>query len=86
MIKVIPNQVVCEKCMAKLEYEISDVIETITERPYMEFKPDNNMLLGGTWVVNGLVKVVNKHIECPICKTKINLQNYEYYETLESKN
>lgn len=28
MIKVIPNQVVCENCMAKLEYETSDVIET----------------------------------------------------------
>ena len=30
MIKVVPNQVVCKKCMAKLEYESSDVIQTVT--------------------------------------------------------
>lgn len=71
MIKVIPNQVVCENCMAKLEYETSDVIETITKFPTIEFEPDSKSLLGGAWVVNGYVDVVKKHIECPNCKTKI---------------
>ena len=33
MIKVIPNQVVCKNCMAKLEYESSDVIQTVTKYP-----------------------------------------------------
>ena len=73
MIKVIPNQVVCKNCMVRLEYESSDVIETIDKLSNMEYKIDDNMLLSGTWVVNGLVEVVNKHIECPICKTKIKL-------------
>lgn len=72
MIKVIPNQVVCEKCMAKLEYEISDVIETITKHPNIEVEADNSTMLGYRFV-NGYIEVVNKHIECPICKTKINL-------------
>lgn len=69
MIKVIPNQVVCKNCMARLEYETSDVIETIT--PNIEFKPDDKILLGCDCVVNG--HVVKKYIECPICKTKIRL-------------
>lgn len=73
MIKVIPNQVVCKNCMAKLEYESSDVIETITKYPNIEFEPTDSILLGGKWIVNGFVEVVNKHIECPICKTKIKL-------------
>ena len=73
MIKVIPNQVVCKNCMAKLEYESSDVIKTVTKYPNIEFEPDNSILLGGSWVVNGFVEVVNKHIECPNCKTKIKL-------------
>ena len=73
MIKVIPNQVVCKNCMAKLEYESSDVIQTITKHPNIEFEPDNSTLLGGSWVVNGYVEIVNKHIECPICKAKIKL-------------
>lgn len=73
MIKVIPNQVVCKNCMAKLEYESSDVIETITKYPNIEFEPDDSILLGGSWVVNGYVTIVKKYIECPNCKTKIRL-------------
>ncbi len=59
--------------MVRLEYETSDVIETIDKLPNMEYKIDDNMLLSGTWVINDFVEVVNKHIECPICKTKIKL-------------
>ena len=75
MITVIPNQVVCKNCMAKLEYESSDVIQTITKYPNMEFEPDgrDGLLMGGSWVVNGYVKVVHKHIDCPICKAKVKL-------------
>lgn len=73
MIKVIPNQVVCKNCMAKLEYESSDVIQTVTKYPNIKFEPDNSILLGGSWVVNGHVESVKKYIECPICKTKIKL-------------
>ena len=73
MIKVIPNQVVCKNCMAKLEYESSDVIKTVTKYPNIEFKPDDSILLGGHCEVNGFVEVVDKHIECPICKAKIKL-------------
>ena len=75
MIKVIPNQVVCKNCMAKLEYESSDVIQTITKYPNIKFEPDgrDSLLIGGRWVVNGYVKAVHKHIECPICKEKIKL-------------
>lgn len=73
MIKVIPNQVVCKNCMAKLEYESSDVIQTTTKYPNIEFEPDDSILLGGKWVVNGHVEIAKKHIECPICKTKIKL-------------
>lgn len=73
MIKVIPNQVVCKNCMAKLEYESSDVIQTVTKYPNIEFEPDNSILLGGSWVVNGYVESVKKYIECPICKTEIKL-------------
>lgn len=56
MIKVIPNQAVCKHCMAKLEYESSDVIETTTKYPNIEFEPDNRFgssLMEGNWVVNG---------------------------------
>lgn len=73
MIKVIPNQAVCKNCMAKLEYESSDVIKTITKYPNIEFEPDDSILIGGSWVVNGHVTVVDKYIECPNCKTKIKL-------------
>ena len=73
MIKVIPNQVVCKNCMAKLEYESSDVIQTITKYPNIEFEPDDSILIGGSWVVHGYVEVVKKYIECPNCKTKIKL-------------
>ena len=73
MIKVIPNQVVCKNCMAKLEYESSDVIQTVKKYPNIEFVPDDSTLIGSRWVVNGYVEVVNKHIECPICKSKIKL-------------
>lgn len=73
MIKVIPNQVVCKNCMTKLEYESSDVIETINKYPNIEFEPNDSILLGGSWVVNGHVEVVKKYIECPNCKTKIRL-------------
>jgi len=73
MIKIIPNQVVCKNCLAKLEYESSDVIETITKYPNIEFEPDNSIILGGNWVVNGYVTVVKKHILCPNCKSKIRL-------------
>lgn len=75
MIKVIPNQVVCKNCMTKLEYESSDVIETSTKYPDIEFEPDDSdsLLLGGSWVVNGYVTIVKKYIECPNCKTQIRL-------------
>ena len=73
MIKVIPNQVVCKNCMAKLEYESSDVIQTVSKYPNIEFEPDDSLLLGGSWVVNGYVEVVKKYIECPNCKTEIKL-------------
>lgn len=76
MIKVIPNQVVCKNCMAKLEYESSDVIQTITKYPNIEFEPDDrfgSLLIEGNWVVNGYVEVVKKYIEWPNCKTKIKL-------------
>lgn len=76
MIKAIPNQVVCKNCMTKLEYESSDVIKTITKYPNIEFEPDDrfdSLLIGGNWVVNGYVEVTKKHIECPICKAKVNL-------------
>lgn len=73
MIKVIPNQVVCKNCMAKLEYESSDVIKTVTKYPNILFEPDDSILIGGHWAVDGFVEVVDKHIECPICKTKIKL-------------
>lgn len=66
MITVIPNQVVCKNCMARLEYESSDVIKTVTKYPNIEF-------IGGGWKVNGYVEIVDKHIECPNCKTKIRL-------------
>jgi hypothetical protein len=59
--------------MAKLEYESSDAIKTVTKYPNIEFEPDNGILIGGSWVVDGFVEVVDKHIECPICKTKIKL-------------
>lgn len=55
------------------EYASSDVIKTVTKYPNIEFEPDNSILLGGSWVVNGYVEVVDKHIECPICKAKIKL-------------
>lgn len=73
MIKIIPNQVVCKNCLAKLEYESSDVIKTITKYPNIEFEPDDNKLSGlltGNWVAS---YVVEKYIECPNCKTKIIL-------------
>lgn len=73
MIKVIPNQVECKNCMAKLEYETSDVIQIVDRYPNIEFKPHNGILLGGSWVVNGYKEVVKKYIECPNCKTKIRL-------------
>lgn len=76
MIKVIPNQAVCKNCMTKIEYESSDVIQTTTKYPNIEFEPDDrfgSLLIEGNWVVNGYVEVVDKHIECPICKTKIKL-------------
>lgn len=73
MIKVIPNQVVCKHCMTKLEYESSDVIQTTTKYPNIEFEPNDSILLGGSWVVNGHVEVAHKYIECPNCKTKIKL-------------
>ena len=73
MIKVIPNQVVCKNCMAKLEYESSDVIQTDVKYPNIEFEPDDSILIGGSWVVNGYVEVVKKYIECPNCKTEIKL-------------
>lgn len=73
MIKVIPNQVVCKSCMAKLEYESSDVIKTVTKYPNIEFEPDDSILIGGSWVVNDYVEDVEKYIECPNCKTKIKL-------------
>jgi DNA-directed RNA polymerase subunit RPC12/RpoP len=67
MIKVIPNQVVCKNCMAKLEYESSDVIKIFTKYPNIEIEPDDDIL------VNGYEEVSQKYIECPICKTKIIL-------------
>lgn len=73
MIKVIPNQAVCKNCMTKLEYESSDVIQTVSKYPNIEFEPDDSLLLGGSWVVNGYVEVVKKYIECPNCKTEIKL-------------
>ena len=73
MIKVIPNQAVCKNCMAKLEYESSDVMQTVTKHPNVEFEPDESIILGGNWVVTGYEEVVQKYIECPICKTKIKL-------------
>ena len=73
MIKVIPNHVVCKNCMAKLEYESSDVTQTVTKYPNIEFEPDDSILIGGSWVVNGYVEVVNKYIECPNCKIKIRI-------------
>ena len=73
MVKVIPNQVVCKNCMAKLEYETSDIIQTTTKYPNIEFEPHDSILLGGSWVVNGYVEVVHKCIECPNCKTKVKL-------------
>lgn len=73
MIKVIPNQVVCKNCMAKLEYESSDVIKIITKYPNIKFKQDDSKLLKGSWVVNGHIEIVDKYIECPNCKTKIYL-------------
>lgn len=73
MIKVIPNQVVCKNCMAKLEYETSDVIQTVEKYPNIEFEPHDSILLGGEWVVNGYTEVVKNYIECPNCKAKIKL-------------
>lgn len=73
MIKVIPNQVVCQNCMAKLEYETSDVIQTVDKYPNIELKADDSILLGCSYVVNGYKEVVKKYIECPNCKTKIRL-------------
>ena len=73
MITVIPNQVVCKNCMSILEYESSDVIETIIKYPIIEFEPDDKILLGGTWVVKGYEDEPQKYIECPNCKTKIIL-------------
>lgn len=73
MIKVIPNQVVCKNCMAKLEYETSDVIETVEKYPNIEYESDHYSVFGGGLVVNGYEEVVKKYIECPNCKTKIRL-------------
>ena len=76
MIKVIPNQVVCSNCMSILEYESSDVIETIIEYPNI---PDDDKILlgGGTCVTNDYKKESLKYIQCPTCKTKIILdKNY----------
>lgn len=73
MIKVIPNQVVCKNCMAKLEYETSDVIQIVDKYPNIEFVPDDSILLGGNLVVNGYTEVVKNYIECPNCKAKIKL-------------
>lgn len=76
MIRVIPNQVVCKNCMAKIEYESSDVIKTVTKYPNIEFEPNDrfgSLLIEGNWVVNGYVEVTKKHIKCPICKAKIKL-------------
>jgi hypothetical protein len=50
MIKIIPNQVVCKNCMAKLEYESSDVIQTVDKKPNIEFEPNRRGLLSGNWV------------------------------------
>lgn len=66
MIKIIPNHAVCKNCMARLEYESSDVIKTVYEYP-------NIKSIGGRWIVDGYVEIVDKHIECPNCKTKIRL-------------
>lgn len=73
MIKVIPNQVVCKNCMSRLEYESSDVIQTIDKYPNIEIEPDDSALISVKCVVNGYVETVKKYIECPICKTKIRL-------------
>jgi hypothetical protein len=73
MITVIPNHVACKNCMAILKYESSDVINRIVKHPIIEFEPDEHILLGGCWVVNGYEEVSQKYIECPICKTKIIL-------------
>lgn len=73
MIKVIPNQVLCKNCMTNLEYESSDVIETITTYPNIEVEPDDRALISVRCVTNGHVEVVKKYIECPICNTKIML-------------
>ena len=73
MIKVIPNQVVCKNCMVNLEFERSDIMQTVTEHPNIEFEPNDSIILGGSWVVTGYTEVVQKYIECPICKTKIKL-------------
>ena len=58
--------------MAKLEYETSDVIETITKRPIIDVEDDDSIMLGFRFV-ESYKEVVNKHIECSICKTKIKL-------------
>lgn len=74
MIKVVPNQVACKKCMTNLEYESSDIKEIVEKYPNIEFEKDRYPLLGcGGWVINGYEEVVKKYIECPICKTKIRL-------------
>ena len=76
MINVIPNQAVCKQCMTKVEYESSDVMQTTTKYPNIEFEPNDrfgSLLIDGNWVVNGYVEVVHKYIECPNCKTKIKL-------------
>lgn len=58
MIKVIPNQAVCKQCMTKVEYESSDVMQTTTKYPNIEFEPNDrfgSLLIDGNWVVNGYV-------------------------------
>ena len=66
MIKVIPNQVVCTNCMSILEYENSDVIETIIKCSIFE---DDDF----TRVTNDYKEESLKYIECPNCKRKIIL-------------
>ena len=73
MIKVIPNKVVCKNCMSILEYESSDVIETIIKHPIIDIEPDDDILLGATCVTKGYKVESLKYIECPNCKTKIIL-------------
>lgn len=66
MIKVIPNTVVCEKCMSLLEYYSEDVHVKNESRPYLISNIGHTLQLIE-------IPITIKTITCPKCKNIVHL-------------